>query len=55
MASATKKHEHFVNEPMGQKPVNKIPGIGKDHSDKLIKQGFSKVILNYDQHSYTLL
>jgi nucleotidyltransferase/DNA polymerase involved in DNA repair len=40
--TTTKKHRKFVNEPLGEKPVEDIPGIGEAHGKKLREQGFDK-------------
>ncbi|XP_067680477.1 barrier-to-autointegration factor-like [Haliotis asinina] len=39
---ATQKHRDFVSEPMGQKPVTDLPGIGRSLGDELREAGFPK-------------
>ena len=31
----TEKHQEFVGEPMGNKPLEKVPGIGKALADSM--------------------
>ena len=42
MSSATRKHTDFVSEPMKNKPVGKLPGIGEKAAGKLMAQGFPR-------------
>ena len=50
MASNTKKHQDFVNEPMGNKPVTAVPGIGRAGGESLKAGGIDKVlqVLSYN-------
>uniref|UniRef100_A0A6P7GKV6 Barrier-to-autointegration factor-like protein n=2 Tax=Diabrotica virgifera virgifera TaxID=50390 RepID=A0A6P7GKV6_DIAVI len=38
----TDKHENFVIEPLGEKLVTELPGIGKVHGKRLVDAGFDK-------------
>ena len=41
---ATKKHKAFVNEPIGMKEVDKIPGIGSTTQKELQNTRASQVL-----------
>lgn len=48
MSSTSQKHRNFVAEPMGEKAVTDLAGIGGVLGDRLEKKGFDKVKkLNY--------
>ncbi|XP_041802907.1 barrier-to-autointegration factor-like protein [Chelmon rostratus] len=42
MSTTTQKHRHFVGEPMGDKPVTALSGIGEVLGRALQQQGFDK-------------
>ncbi|XP_076024295.1 barrier-to-autointegration factor-like [Genypterus blacodes] len=42
MSSTSKKHKHFVSEPMGEKPVTELAGIGEVLGGRLARRGFGK-------------
>ncbi|XP_065369211.1 barrier-to-autointegration factor-like [Calliphora vicina] len=42
MATTSKKHRDFVSDPMGEKPVTDLAGIGTILGDRLNEAGFNK-------------
>ena len=42
MSSTSQKHRDFVSEPMGEKPVYELAGIGKVLGERLVEKGFDK-------------
>jgi len=42
MSTTSQKHRNFVAEPMGEKDVSELAGIGKVLSERMVSKGFDK-------------
>lgn len=47
MSSTSQKHRNFVQEPMGEKTVSALAGIGYVLGGRLVERGFDKVNCGY--------
>merc|ERR1711911_75294 len=43
--STTVKHRNFISEPIGDKLVTSVPGVGEKYGENLKNQGFDKAFV----------
>lgn len=46
MSSTSQKHKNFVGEPMGEKDIREVAGIGEVLGKRLTDSGYDKVCLS---------
>jgi len=47
MSSTSQKHRNFISEPMSDKPVTEMAGVGPVIGDRLSREGFDKVFMTF--------
>ncbi|CAM1154596.1 Uncharacterised protein g11297 [Pycnogonum litorale] len=50
MASTSQKHRNFIAEPMGDKPVTELSGIGEVLGNRLVSKGCDKAYVVLGQY-----
>lgn len=56
MATTSQKHREFAGEPMRDKPVEDLAGIGPVLASRLKEQGFTKVsLIQHHNKNFTFI
>ena len=50
MSTTSQKHRNFIAEPMSDKPVTELAGIGETLGGRLSGKGFDKVCISYTRY-----
>jgi hypothetical protein len=43
MSTTSAKHRDFISEPMGEKRITSVAGIGPTYGDRLVEKGYDRV------------